>query len=605
MAPERLEGRALLSATAAASPGSAFYNLMDYQPYGVSADGSTVVGGAFLRWTRAGGLQTLPPPPGKSGGASLAVNADGSAIVGSVGANGQGSEAFEWTDDFGYEYLGRLGPDSSPIQSSGAFGVSANGAVVVGMSQVPSAPLQPAGELQAFRWTPATGMQSLGVLPTGTSSRAYGVSADGSVIVGTSTINAGNGSEAFRWTAATDMQGVGDLAGGIVASEAYAVSGDGTTIVGMGYDGVSGRPTRWTPQTGMVSLGQLPGGNGWGQALAVNGDGSVIVGTASDPLDDMPGTDRAAFIWDAAHGMRKLQTVLETEYGLDLAGWNLNRATGISADGKVIVGINEGSPHGSGGWVAVLGTPLGQPKAQLQGRHLFYNDSAFDGGDPAANVADDAAIPPDKQVLLPGAPATQQNVTNYARGVNGLMVDVLNLPLDRTVGPDDFEIKFGNSATPSNWADAPAPVVSVRRSPIPEAPARVTLTWPGGGVRNAWVKVTVKASADTGLSAPDTFYVGNLVGETADTSSPRVNAIDVTETRAALGRSATITSRFDFDRNGVVNASDMKYVRANQLARLYQFAAPAAAQVTAPPRAAPSRRGALDGVTASVLLDRR
>jgi probable HAF family extracellular repeat protein len=576
--------------------------------YAVSADGSTVVGSGLMRWTRTGGMQPLPTPPGKQDGFATAVNSDGSVIVGSANANGQGSEAFEWTDDFGYEYLGRLGPDSTPFQSSGAFGVSADGSVVVGTSRLPSGPLQPPGEDRAFRWTPASGMQSLGVLPTGTYSRAYGVSADGSVVVGASTINGGNGSEAFRWTAATGMQGLGDLAGGIVASGAYAISRDGSTIVGSGFDGVEGRAVRWTQQTGMVALGQLPGGTGWSQALAVSGDGSVIVGTASDPLDEFgrAGTDRAAFIWDAQHGMRKLQTVLETEYGLDLSGWDLGSAVGISADGRVITGKNVGGNHGITSWVAVLGTPLGQPRAQVQGRHIFYNDSAFDGGDPAANAADDSAVPPDKQVLLPGSAATQQNVTNYARGVNGLMVDVLNLPANRTVGADDFEIKFGNSATPSTWADAPAPVVTVRRSPIPEAPARVTLTWPDGGVRNAWVRVTVKANADTGLAQPDTFYVGNLVGETADTSTPRVNAIDVTETRAALGKAAPITSRFDFDRNGVVNAADMKYVRANQLARLYQFAAPAtaAAPLAAPPRAAPPRRGTLDGVTA-VLLDRR
>jgi probable HAF family extracellular repeat protein len=601
-----LERRALLAAT----PGTAFYDLMGYDSYAVSADGSTVVGSGPTRFAVGGnGVQTLPPPPGKQGGVATAVNADGSVVVGSANANGEGSEAFEWTDDFGYEYLGRLGPDSSPLQGSGALGVSADGSVVVGASQLPPAPFRPADPV-AFRWTPASGMQSLGVLPTGYSSRANDVSADGSVIVGTSNINQGNGSEAFRWTAQGGMQGLGDLAGGIVASEGYAISRDGSTIVGMGNDGVQGRAVRWTQQTGMVSLGQLPGGNGWGQALAVNGDGSVIVGTASDPLDQFgrAGTDRAAFIWDSAHGMRKLQTVLETEYGLDLSRWDLGSAVGISADGRVITGKNVGGDYGITSWVAVLGTPLGQPRAQLQGRHIFYNDSAFDGGDPAANAADDAAIPPDKQVLLPGAAATQQNVTHYARGVDGLMVDVLNLPVNRTVGPDDFEIKFGNSATPANWADAPVPVVTVRRSLIPEAPARVTLTWPGGGVRNAWVRVTVKANADTGLPAPDTFYVGNLVGETADTSSPRVNAIDVVETRAALGKAAPITSRFDFDRNGSVNAMDMKYVRSNQLARLYQFAAPAtatAAPVPAPRRAAPSRRGAVEGVTSAVLLDRR
>ena len=35
-------------------------------------------------------------------------------------------------------------------------------------------------------------------------------------------------------------------------------------------------------------------------------------------------------------------------------------------------------------------------------RHIFYNNSILDGGDPAANAADDAAIATDKEALLSG-----------------------------------------------------------------------------------------------------------------------------------------------------------------------------------------------------------
>jgi len=36
--------------------------------------------------------------------------------------------------------------------------------------------------------------------------------------------------------------------------------------------------------------------------------------------------------------MRSLQSVLQTEYGLDQAGWTLANAAGITPDGLVIVG---------------------------------------------------------------------------------------------------------------------------------------------------------------------------------------------------------------------------------------------------------------------------
>ncbi|HYW79673.1 MAG TPA: lamin tail domain-containing protein, partial [Thermoguttaceae bacterium] len=46
------------------------------------------------------------------------------------------------------------------------------------------------------------------------------------------------------------------------------------------------------------------------------------------------------------------------------------------------------------------------PAAEVIGRHVFYNNSQFDGLDAAANAADDAAIATDKQALLAGEVAT-------------------------------------------------------------------------------------------------------------------------------------------------------------------------------------------------------
>jgi hypothetical protein len=73
---------------------------------------------------------------------------------------------------------------------------------------------------------------------------------------------------------------------------------------------------------------------GVGTAAACSADGSIVVGKIGY------GSTVHAFVWDAAHGLRDLNTVLATDYGLGgvLAGWTLLDATDVSADGRTIVG---------------------------------------------------------------------------------------------------------------------------------------------------------------------------------------------------------------------------------------------------------------------------
>jgi probable HAF family extracellular repeat protein len=115
-------------------------------------------------------------------------------------------------------------------------------------------------------------------------------------------------------------------------SFALDVSPDGSVVVGTAASS-SGYPAfRWTKSTGMIDIGHLPGKKTTHPG-GLSSNGSIIVGASySDP------THSDAFIWDADHGMRVLQTVLQSDYGLDLTGWTLQNAADISPDGKVIVG---------------------------------------------------------------------------------------------------------------------------------------------------------------------------------------------------------------------------------------------------------------------------
>jgi probable HAF family extracellular repeat protein len=74
------------------------------------------------------------------------------------------------------------------------------------------------------------------------------------------------------------FQGLGDLPGGSIDSLAFGVSADGQVVVGRSI-GENGQqmPFRWTAQNGMTSIGFLPG-DGGGTAYKVSADGNVIVG---------------------------------------------------------------------------------------------------------------------------------------------------------------------------------------------------------------------------------------------------------------------------------------------------------------------------------------
>ena len=212
-------------------------------------------------------------------------------------------------------------------------------------------------------------------------------------------------------------------------------------------------------------------------------------------------------------------------------------------------------------------------------RHVFYNNSAFDGRDPAPTAADDNAIAPDKQPLLPHYVARDWHATSYVRGINGVMVDVRNLPGGgANVSAADFSIEVG-TAVPGPfdrpavaWRTGPAPAaVAVRRGAGVDGSDRITLTFPDGTARDGWLRVTVKPTPGTGLLRADVFAIGNLVGESFDISGtvdPVVNAIDLAATRAARPSAATLSSRVDFDRDGRVTALDLATARARQRNRL-------------------------------------
>jgi subtilisin family serine protease len=227
--------------------------------------------------------------------------------------------------------------------------------------------------------------------------------------------------------------------------------------------------------------------------------------------------------------------------------------------------------------------------ATVVARHLFYNNSRHDGFDSRAGASDDAAIATDKSALLPGATATFANYTSYSRGLNGVMIDVANLAGAPTLS--DFTFRVGNTSTTGSWATAVAPrFLTVRAGAGVGGSSRVTLVWADSAIRQTWLEVTVRATAATGLAAPHVFYFGNAIGEAGDTpANAIVSMSDVNLIAANAAATATITNRYDVNRDGRVDSTDRSIASLNRTTdrtalALISIAAPAAT-VVAPPSA--------------------
>ncbi len=315
----------------------------------ISSDGLTVVGQSEssnglegFRWTGATGMSGIGKPAGTTGSVYTnvsAVSGDGSLLVGAVrplAVSDFEIQAFRWSEQTGVVCLDTL---PGLVTPSRATAISDDGSVVAGYS---------AFGKTGFRWV-AGGTAA--PLPPYSASQVRDVSADGSILVGSADPQDAYPWAAVRWTAgggAVDV--LTSFAAGPNGSEAYAVSPDGSVVVGGGKADDSGLSRgiafRWTKETGAVSLGTLPGAK-YSVARAVSSDGSVVVG------DNGQSEGGDVFLWDAKHGMRSLQSLLIEAGGFDMTNGQLLTATGISADGKTVVGSGSG-PSGKSAWIATL-----------------------------------------------------------------------------------------------------------------------------------------------------------------------------------------------------------------------------------------------------------
>jgi uncharacterized membrane protein len=167
--------------------------------------------------------------------------------------------------------------------------VSGDGSTIVGGGYVCCDP-----EWPGFTWTQAAGIAPLPDLPGGNQRTvATGVSYDGNVIVGYGSSDLASGEyedEAFRLVQGGPLEPLGDLPGGQFTSRAWAVSADGSIVVGTGRTERGTEVFVWDGSSGMRRLQDVLAQHGldvanWRLTSVANisADGSTFAGQGLNP----------------------------------------------------------------------------------------------------------------------------------------------------------------------------------------------------------------------------------------------------------------------------------------------------------------------------------
>jgi uncharacterized membrane protein len=239
----------------------------------------------------------------------------------------QSEQAYIWTRETGLRPLGFL---SDTHNRSTVSGLSADGKVVVGTSSYVSTPMNifsPGSE--AYIWDEQNGLRGIGLLPECTNNYATAVSADGRVVIGSCRKN---------------------------SEPALIGVQEGISVIELGLEEEA---FVWDAKNNTRSLGCLPG---YKRSIAkfLSDDGSLIFGYCSNfpflPLINETRGSHDIFVWTELTGMQSLENIL-TANGVYLDGWSLDYITNISADGHTITGCGLNPSGLTEGWIVTIPEP--------------------------------------------------------------------------------------------------------------------------------------------------------------------------------------------------------------------------------------------------------
>jgi probable HAF family extracellular repeat protein len=246
----------------------------------------------------------------------LSVSANGVVVVGYSFTSGTSfPRGFRWEKGRMVQLTG-LDPNASTIVRA----VNGDGSIIAGHTVA-------GGVFRAWRLQSGlyTSLGNLGHVSE--YSQTFDCSLDGSIVVGESR-NASGLFRAFKWTSGAGMVDLGLPASNplLTQSFAYGISPDGTTIVGGSYyAGSYTRVTVWTPSSAIeIGLPPVPITTSYGRANAVSNEGTIVGIAGFGGVTDIRAFAYRSGVW--------------TDLGT-LAGFMFSNATDVSADGSVITGF--------------------------------------------------------------------------------------------------------------------------------------------------------------------------------------------------------------------------------------------------------------------------
>jgi len=318
-------------------------------PWGVSADGSVVVGNTgdgnyeAFRWTELTGTVGLGMHTGNiaSGGGVPDVSDDGLHVSATIiTADSTLATQGIWTKGIGWRRSMPPIPPTGGTSGDGlgsCWGLSGDGTTLTGFFWRAG---QTDGSAHANTWT--TVDSTFTHLPTPVRNcRGNDLNYDGSIVVGWSETDFGTWQPTV-W----ENGGVEVLSSSEYWTEAKGITNDGNTICGMAYDDISGQISAaiWQrTDSGWQEnlLGVLPGTFiGYGQAIMYEVAEMGNIGVGYNEYTWGSGT---GFVWTLNEGMVKAMDFF-TSYGVTFPdNFVIDSLTGISHDGKTICGFGHDS----------------------------------------------------------------------------------------------------------------------------------------------------------------------------------------------------------------------------------------------------------------------